>query len=349
MKRKSKAIKLKTVGVKELLPTCAPGWFPTNPSLCMVPSSLFGPLPIDTPLQVLAVNCRLVNYSIHKNHYRSREYIWKEGVFGMTYWKQNVFKSENILLCVHPDTLAVIREYPIRDERKTKNPDSRNQGIEDLKLFWGWREHLYGTFNVNDQFSSFEKPKCQIGLAQLDFLADGTVRIEQVSYFPTQKDVEKNWLPLIHFPQVNHLAFVYTLDPFQCLLLHPRSMLPNWKSILVSGFHSVSKLNLGNFACEKTVRNSTGPLLWNSGYLFVGHHILCSSPKTYTHIFLWFDSDFILQKRSPFFVLEKSQIEYVNGALYWPERQLVYLATGIVDNYAKIFVVESQYINDLLK
>lgn len=295
----------------------------------------------DTKFFLVAI--RAINYKLEKE---------KEGYIIYQEATEQKIKSRNFILLLDWD-YVLQNKWELIDLRKNVTVSAPSYGPEDGKLFI-YLNSLYYSYSSVDAFGKNGIP-C-IGLSQIYSanqvitLGDRTIRNESLlclvdaiylsSPSPIPSKPEKNWLPFVN---ENKLSFVYWPSPLTlCEFNLNTGMITNKieKSILFQNNH---------------FRNSAGPLAFRNGWLLVAHELNVKKKEGaershyYTHRFLWYTKEFVLQKMSYPFTFWNVLVEYCNGVAWKTVGQRLVLSVGHFDQESFLLEIEGTEIDHMLK
>lgn len=259
------------------------------------------------------VICRMVNYKIDpssKPHYKSND-------------PDGVIRTENIAI-YYDNNFNIIKYHPIVD---TSKYTSERQGLEDYRIFFHNNELLFLASIYNDgtarKVLGKLNPKNHVQLTNF-----------QIINFECKKWGDKNWLPIIYN---NKICAIYSYDPLTIFKIKKNG---NYKSIIeINHDYDLS-----------TFRGSSGPIIYNNGYLIIIHELVFVGENfNYYHRFIYLNSNFIVEKVSDRFTFMNEDIEFNCGMTLTHNNQKLVITIGIWDREAYFCFLDMGYVESLLK
>lgn len=230
------------------------------------------------------------------------------------------------------NTKSIVRTTQQKKIKTPKNDETFYHpfpvnGFEDVRTI-KHKNQLYG-FGVSRQL--FPDGRCVVVLLPLD----NNYRIRKVIPLRGYEDNrhQKNWLPFIHRDRIHIL---YSCDP--TVILIPDLVTGECKSIVKD-----SDFNMNRF------RGGTPGIRFNNGYLFIIHEVVMSGThKTYTHRFIYMNTNLNITKFSMPFVLKDQTTEFISGLEMDVTNRYIIMCLGYQDKEAYIVKMKKKDVEDSL-
>ena len=276
------------------------------------------------------INFRCVNYS-------TKDGKMKNPTNG------KIFITRNFLAKFDKD-FNLIFNKEIIDESTIHISKTNPQGLEDIQLFI-YQDKIafvcscnttcekgcdmcFGFLEIkNDFVCACNEKNCEI----LEINDCVTVKNLKILSYKNKQYYEKNWLP---FLWNNELNYIYSQEPF--------TILDENRYVKIQHNNSIN--------CSE-YRNSSGPLEYGDGYLFIIHEMILLEGKykrMYCHKFLYYDKNFILQKYSLPFKFFNVCIDYCRSMIYSMDKNFLIFGVGLEDCESKILTYNVNEIEKLL-
>lgn len=280
----------------------------------------------------LVCNVRYVNYVIQPNG---------------SYKYEGAVRTQNKLyhMCMTPPQPCPFWIDNLDDARSGNSI----VGYEDMRLF-AWQGKLWALATVLD--------RNPLGHAQMMLLGlnSETHEIEsgRLIHSPRNNEREKNWVPVIDDTLLhsdNGLDVLYTADPNMLLTI------PSNSDGTARIYQSKER---GTLALDHLRGSSQAiPFIGKGerpGFLYVSHEVVCESPRTYLHRFVWLCErtesgalkDLTPEVVSAPFFFKQLGIEFCCGIAEEHDKGIMHLSFGIRDHEAWIATVTSYHVYMML-
>jgi hypothetical protein len=251
------------------------------------------------------LNARYVNYTIDSR-----------GCYHMTSPDGHV-KTKNALVPLNAQFQPT--ESPRFLEEEYPRHESNIEGLEDMRLFYH-ADKLHFVASSKDITSS---GKVVMTMGEYDPVLAKATNV-QVLEPPRPSGCEKNWIYvpnkyLVHVPEAKDRAnFIFGWHPLQFGAVDPQD-------------HQLRIHTVHNTPTSWThFRGSSNLVEYKDKLYCVVHHVKYTTPRTYLHALVEFNTDLKPLRYSPFFTFRKMSIEYCLGLMIKNDT-----ATFLVSEYDK--------------
>jgi tetratricopeptide (TPR) repeat protein len=264
----------------------------------------------------LVVSQRVVNYQVPKD---GGPYTTRNG---------EEIGTRNFLLRLNDDlSVASAREVLEPADMPPPNFD-KVRGFEDPRLF-AWRGSLWCLSNVRE-FSP--EGWCQQVLARIDETGDRPCRLVdwRILPGPNAKQHEKNWMPML---EGDRLRFIYHCDPTRLVDETGRATAVTTPTIAGEDF-----------------RGGSQAVAFDGGWLTLIHEMVTHGPwsRSYTHRFIGFSHEGVLQTVSRPFVFHERGLEFAAGLAWRPDEARLVISYGAGDSQAWLATIDPADVRALL-
>jgi hypothetical protein len=274
----------------------------------------------------------LVRTSNYDQHYKSRD-------------ADGIVRTVNFL-CT-PDMSRVYTLVDLSSFDRTRTPEQRGGGYEDLRLFFFARRWCFVANTPGVQSKVVFGRLAEEPVNETTWGIEYVVRLRYVG----EQTTEKNWVPRVHGTSSSVLEIVYSPDPHIVLSVDILSGICIQKDWVMSTTQSLPTYPVPS----PRLRHSTPYVRWMNGWLAVCHVVYFlrefNQERVYYHVFVYVsesETGHVSGIRfSPVFHFEECAIEYAMGLVITQSSVIVSYSTR--DQDAKHLKIPEERVKNLFK